>query len=120
MASCALRLPCSKPLSCDVKRLEICRPAASSFALLMRRPDANLLYELSKAVVELDNILCAFIELTLVFTYKAIIDLFSLSVIIMNFKFVITKEHSSVTMVTTKVLISLIFFLKFLIIFLTL
>jgi hypothetical protein len=39
MPSLALRWATVRPLMFDVKRLAMARPAASSFALLMRRPD---------------------------------------------------------------------------------
>ncbi len=38
-----------RPLICEVKRSEIARPAASSFALLMRRPEDKRCREVAKA-----------------------------------------------------------------------
>ena len=61
------------PLIWEVRRLEICRPAASSLALLIRRPEESLWYEVFRAKVELASFRCALIELTLVLTYKAIV-----------------------------------------------
>ncbi|CSC26192.1 Uncharacterised protein [Vibrio cholerae] len=49
----ALRIATSKPRDCAVKRFEICRPAASSFALLMRLPDERRSMEVLSSPVAL-------------------------------------------------------------------
>ena len=46
--SLALRCATPRPFICDVKRFEICRPAASSFALLMRIPDDRRSIDVAK------------------------------------------------------------------------
>jgi hypothetical protein len=66
MPSFALRAAVLRPLICAVKRCEIARPAASSFALLMRRPDDRRCSDVARLFCEAFRFRCAFSEATLV------------------------------------------------------
>ena len=46
--SLAFRCATAKPLICEVKRLDICKPAASSLALLIRIPDDKRCIDVAK------------------------------------------------------------------------
>ena len=70
----ALRLPCSRPLICAVMRSEIWSPAASSFALLIRSPEAKRLKELSKPPVTLPRLRRALNDEMFVLRYRGILD----------------------------------------------
>jgi hypothetical protein len=53
-------------LICVVNRSLIARPAASSFALLMRKPDDRRCSEVASVDCEVDKLRCALIDSTLV------------------------------------------------------
>src|SRR5882672_10192081 len=61
-----LRTAWLRPRICVVKRSEIARPAASSLALLMRRPDDNRCRAVAKADCDVDRLRCALSEAMLV------------------------------------------------------
>ncbi|CSB42417.1 Uncharacterised protein [Vibrio cholerae] len=71
--SLALRTATPKPRLCTFKRLEICRPAASSFALLILYPEDRRSIDDCCALVALVKYRCAVIADTLVFTFTAIV-----------------------------------------------
>ena len=50
MPSLALRAACMLPLICEDMREEIAKPAASSLALLMRRPEDRRCNEVARAI----------------------------------------------------------------------
>jgi hypothetical protein len=66
MPSLALRIAWFRPRICVVKRSEIARPAASSLALLMRRPEDRRCIEVASEACDLARLRCALSELTLV------------------------------------------------------
>ena len=66
MPSLALRAAWLAPRICEVKRSEIARPAASSCALLMRRPDDRRAMEVASESCETPNWRWAVRELMLV------------------------------------------------------
>ncbi|MDT4875469.1 hypothetical protein FQZ97_1108400 [compost metagenome] len=68
----ALRTATPRPLIWLVRRLEICRPAASSLALLMRRPVERRCMELFSALDELFRLRWVLRDAMLVLTVKAI------------------------------------------------
>src|SRR3990167_9658562 len=55
MPSLALRVATFSPRTCEVRRLEICSPAASSLALLMRCPVDRRCSEVPRAVLLISN-----------------------------------------------------------------
>ncbi len=57
--SFALRAAWFKPLICDVKRSAMARPAASSFALLMRRPEDRRCSAMASALPDVCRFFCA-------------------------------------------------------------
>src|SRR5690606_3266055 len=59
---------------CVVKRLLIARPAASSFALLMRKPDDRRCKAVAIADCDVDRLRCAFSDCTLVLMTRAMIE----------------------------------------------
>src|SRR5450830_1705694 len=58
--SLALRVAWLMPRICDVIRSEIARPAASSLALLMRRPEDRRCSEVLRLACEVDRLRCEF------------------------------------------------------------
>ncbi len=66
MPSLALRIAWFRPRICVVKRSEIARPAASSLALLMRRPEDSRCSAVARLDCELDRLRCAFSDRMLV------------------------------------------------------
>ena len=64
--SLALRAAWFKPRICAVKRSEIARPAASSLALLIRKPEDKRCSEVDNAFCELFKLRCAVSDATLV------------------------------------------------------
>src|SRR5690606_23244650 len=74
MPSFALRTAWFRPLICVVMRLEIARPAASSFALLMRRPEDRRCSEVASALLEVVRLRWAFSDITFVLMTSAILD----------------------------------------------
>src|SRR5690606_41825385 len=60
-----------RPLIWLVRRLEICRPAASSLALLMREPEARRSREVDRLLVEVPRLRWAFRAAMLLFTVRA-------------------------------------------------
>ena len=66
MPSLALRWAWLVPRICEVNRSEIARPAASSLALLMRRPDDSRAMDVASEFCETPSCRCAVSELTLV------------------------------------------------------
>ncbi len=75
IASFALFTAWLRPLICVVKRLLIARPAASSFALLMRRPEDRRCRDVARLLCEDVKLRCAFSEAMLVLIVKDIVDL---------------------------------------------
>ncbi len=73
--SFALRIAWSKPRICEVIRLEMARPAASSLAELTRWPEDKRSVARSRAFPEFINWRCEFKEATLVLMTKGIINL---------------------------------------------
>jgi hypothetical protein len=71
--SLALRDAWFKPRICELKRSEIARPAASSFALLMRKPEDRRCMEVDNDDCELVKLRCAVNELMLVLMVEAIL-----------------------------------------------
>ena len=70
MPSLALRLACSSERTCERRRSEMARPAASSAAVEMRKPvDKRRKLAPSRSVTEL-RFLCALMEATLVLTRR--------------------------------------------------
>ena len=65
-ASPALRMAVERPRICAVKRCEIARPAASSFAPLMRMPDDKRCSEVAISSDEVARFRCALSDMTLV------------------------------------------------------
>ena len=65
-ASPALRMAVERPRICAVKRWEIARPAASSFAPLMRRPDDIRCSDMDNSLLEVARLRWAFSDITLV------------------------------------------------------
>src|SRR5438552_17185933 len=72
--SLELRIAWFKPRICDVKRSEIARPAASSFALLMRRPEDRRAIAVDSESCTLPELRCALSELRLVLIDSAMIE----------------------------------------------
>src|SRR5690606_510659 len=72
IASFALRLACSKPSTWLVSRCVITRPAASSAARLMRKPDASLSVVVPSPALAFSSIRCDDNDEPLVFTTIAI------------------------------------------------
>src|SRR5262249_48936726 len=66
MPSLALRAAWSRPRICEVKRSEIARPAASSLALLMRRPDDRRCREVARVPCDMLRLRWALSAITLV------------------------------------------------------
>ena len=66
MASLALRTATFKPRIWVVKRSEIARPAASSRALLMRRPEDSRWIVVASVALLVERLRCAFSEIVLV------------------------------------------------------
>ena len=66
MPSLALRAAWFRPLICEVKRVAIASPAASSFALLMRRPDDRRCSDVARLDCEAFRLRCALSEAMLV------------------------------------------------------
>ena len=64
--SLALRTAWFSPRICEVKRSEIARPAASSLALLMRRPEDRRCTVVAISLCALPSRRCAFSDITLV------------------------------------------------------
>src|SRR5690554_1871487 len=60
-----------RPLIWLVRRLEICRPAASSLALLILEPEARRSREVDRLLVEVPRLRWAFREAMLLFTVRA-------------------------------------------------
>ena len=79
IASFAFLAAWSRPCTWVVKRSVICRPAASSAARLIRKPDERRSKEVFKLLAELNNWRCAFKDDTLVFTYKPMVFSYTLS-----------------------------------------
>src|SRR5471032_2142726 len=73
--SFALRVAWVMPRICEVMRSEIARPAASSLALLIRRPEDRRCSEVFRDVCELDRLRCAFREAMLVLITAAMLIL---------------------------------------------
>ncbi|GGX98444.1 hypothetical protein GCM10007386_31690 [Pseudoduganella dura] len=73
--SLALRVACVMPRIWEFMRSEIARPAASSFALLMRRPDDRRCREVDRALCEPDRLRCEFREAMLVLMTDAMVTL---------------------------------------------
>src|SRR5690606_17109518 len=73
MPSLALRVATPRPLIWLVSRLEICRPAASSFALLMRKPVDRRWREVSRPLDEAPRLRWVFRDATLVLTVRAMV-----------------------------------------------
>ena len=66
MPSFALRRAWSRPRICEVMRSEIARPAASSFAELMRRPEDRRCSAVARLLCDVVRLRCAFSEAMLV------------------------------------------------------
>ena len=66
MPSFALRTAWLRPRICVVKRSEMARPAASSLALLMRRPEDSRCSAWDSELCEVERLRCAVSEETLV------------------------------------------------------
>jgi hypothetical protein len=73
MAAFALMTPWFMPLTCDCIAVPIAKPAGSSMALLMRRPDDSCSTALFSLLVLFDMSVCVMSDSTLVLT---IIDIF--------------------------------------------
>src|SRR5690554_2983573 len=58
----ALRTATFKPLICEVKRVEIAIPAASSLALLIRRPEDKRCNAVWLAACDLSKLRCALMD----------------------------------------------------------
>ncbi|MNO91101.1 hypothetical protein D3C76_826410 [compost metagenome] len=71
MPSLALRTATPRPLIWLVRRLEICRPAASSLALLMREPVDRRSSEVLSALEVVDRLRWVFREAMFVLTVRA-------------------------------------------------
>src|SRR5690606_19839811 len=81
-AVCAMEIPSlafftatPKPRTWEFRRLEICRPAASSLAELMRLPEDSRSMEDASALLEALRLRWAVMEVTLVLTLIAILKL---------------------------------------------
>jgi len=72
MPSLALRTATSRPRIWVLKRSEIARPAASSLALLMRRPEDRRWMVVARLEPLVDRLRCAFSDITLVLMTCAI------------------------------------------------
>jgi len=72
MPSFALRTATSRPRIWVLKRSEIARPAASSLALLMRRPEDRRWMVVARLEPLVDRLRCAFSDITLVLMTCAI------------------------------------------------
>jgi len=70
MPSLALRLACSSERTCERRRSEIARPAASSAAVAMRRPVASRRKLPSRRPVLVARFRCALMDATLVLTLR--------------------------------------------------
>src|SRR5690606_431426 len=75
MPSLALRMATLRPRICVVKRSEIARPAASSLALLIRRPDDRRCRDVASWLPDTERLRCAFSDITLVLMTCAIVYL---------------------------------------------
>jgi len=73
--SLALRIATSKPLAWEFMRSAIARPAASSFALLTRRPEDRRCTEVARLAWEVERLRCAFSDIALVLIVAAILVL---------------------------------------------
>ena len=70
-----MRVAWFMPLICEFMRSEIARPAASSLALLMRRPDDRRWIEVFRDACEADRLRCEFRDATLVLITDAMVSL---------------------------------------------
>ena len=77
MPSLALRAATSMPRTWVVMRWLIARPAASSLALLMRRPEDRRWMVVARLALLVDRLRCAFSDITLVLMTCAILILLS-------------------------------------------
>src|SRR3989338_264894 len=75
MPSLALRAAWFKPRIWEVKRSEMARPAASSRALLMRKPEDKRCKDVCKALCDLFRLRCAFSDSMLVLMIAGILIL---------------------------------------------
>src|SRR4051812_9628856 len=71
MPSLALRAAWPRPLICVVIRSEIARPAASSFALLIRKPEERRCNEVASWLPDVVRLRCAFSDITFVLMTSA-------------------------------------------------
>jgi len=72
MPSLALRAAWLRPLICDVKRVAMARPAASSLALLMRRPEERRCSDVARPVCDMLRLRCALSDAMLVLMIEGI------------------------------------------------
>ena len=75
MPSLALRTAWFKPRICEVKRSEMAKPAASSLALLMRKPEDRRWIEVLSDAWLMPRLRCAVKEATLVLMVAAMTNL---------------------------------------------
>src|SRR5450830_740477 len=75
MPSLALRAATLLPLICEVMRLAIDIPAASSLALLIRRPVAKRCNEVARPDCDMERLRCALTGEMLVLIYDAMVIL---------------------------------------------
>ena len=74
MPSLALRAAWLRPRICEVIRSEMARPAASSLAELMRRPELSRCIEVARSPCDLARFLWAFRDATFVLIVKAMVS----------------------------------------------
>jgi hypothetical protein len=75
MPSLALRMATSKPLAWAFMRSAMARPAASSLALLTRRPEDRRWTEVARLACEVERLRCALSDIALVLIVAAILVL---------------------------------------------
>jgi hypothetical protein len=75
IASLALRIATFMPLTWAFMRSAIARPAASSLALLTRRPDDRRCIEVASVDCEPERLRCAFIDTRLVLIVMGMVTL---------------------------------------------